>query len=343
MTTTLTAVDSYTQAIDNLPDEAFLGVLLWFSVSQADVNLKEAHDHLTSLGLNTSNMRQVLRPVDAFRKSTREFAHKFKPVDGIRSEIMVRPVGEDGDQAYRHLILERAVVEGGKKRRVFYEKVGEVVFTRGTKKNGEYSGYRVESMRTTQNLGQPLTDAEDQWLTSHLADFQDRFDHLLHYMDSHAVRSFVRDYIGGLSGTCVKESGGLYFVRQDHADTVRKLGEWVRGLGSEFHQLPLLNLVEQRQMIMSAFEDETIKEVERLMGEVANILSDPSRSVEERTYDSYGLKAAELSAKVKEYNTMLGARAERASTEIGLYATQVLQLAGRIRQPRTTKAKVLSA
>lgn len=339
MTTTLTAVDNYTQAINDLPDEAFLGQLLWFSVSQADVNLKEARDHLTTLGLDTGNMRQILRPVDAFKKATREFAHKFKPVAGLRSEVMVRPVGEDGAQAYRHLILERAVVEGGRKRRVFYEKVGEVIFNRGTKKDGEYTDYSVESVRTTQNLGQPLTDAEDTWLTEHLANFQDRFDHLLHYMDSHAVRSFVRDYIGGLSGTCVKESGGLYFVRQEHAEVIGKLGEWVRGLGSQFHNLPLLNLAEQRSMIMSAFEDETVKEVERLMGEVATILSDPSRSVEAKTYDSYGVKAAELSAKVKEYNDMLGSRAERAATEINLYATQVLQLASRIKQPRSSKVK----
>jgi len=110
-------------------------------------------------------------------------------------------------------------------------------------------------------------------------------------------------------------------------------------VGSEFHTLPLLNLEDQRQMIMDAFEDETVKEVERLMGELAAILKDPSRTIEEKTFDAYGMKAAELRARVTEYNAMLGARADRADTEIGMYAQQVMALSSRIRQTKTFKAK----
>jgi hypothetical protein len=329
MTTTLT---NYTDAIAALPSEAFLGSLLWFSISQADVELELARKELEDAGLSTDNLRSVLRPVDAFRKATREFGHKFKEVDGIRSELMVRPVGEDGEQCYRHLILERAVVKAGQRRRIFYEKVGEVTFTRGVKKDGEYSAYGVESRRTTMHLTSPLTTDEDEWLTSHLDGFEERFNHLITHMDSHAVRTFVRDYIDDCAGTCVKESGGLYFVGQTRADEIRKLGEWVRGVGSEFHDLPLLNLVEQRQMIMEAFEDETIKEVERLMGEVAKILEDPKRTIEEKTFDTYGLRAAELKKKVDEYHQMLGERADRAEIEIQTYAAQVMTLATRIRE-----------
>lgn len=333
-------ISNYTDAIDNLPDEAFLGSLLWFSISNADVNLEVARDELTKAGLNTGNLRKILRPVDGFKKAAREVAHKFKPIDGVRSELLVRPVGEDGEQSHRHLILERAVVQAGKKRRVFYEKVGEIVFTRGVKKNGEYSGYGVEVRRTTSNLSSPLTADEDAWLTERLATFEDRFEHLLFYMDSHAVRTFVRDYIDSLAGTCVKESGGLYFVSQRHSDEIDKLGVWVRGIGSEFHSLPLLNLTEQRMMIAEAFESETIAEVERLGGEIAKILSDPSRTIETKTFDAYGERAAELASRVKTYNDMLDTRSERAHIEVQMFASQVMSLASRIREP---KAKVTVA
>lgn len=332
--TSTTSMDNYTDAITNLPEEAFLGSLLWFSISNADVNLEDARAKLAGAGLSTTTMRKILRPVDAFKKATREFGHKFKPLDGVRSEIMVRPVGEDGEQAHRHLILERAVIQSGKKRRVFYEKVGEIVFTRGTKKDGEYSDYGVESRRTTMNLASPLTTDEDLWLTEKLEEFEGRFTHLLHHMDSHAVRSFVREYIDELSGTCVKESGGLYFVGQENAEEIEKLGKWVRSIGSEFHSLPLLNLVDQRQMILEAFEDETIREVERLMGEVNKILADPSRTIEEKTFDAYGLRAAELTGRINEYNGMLGARADRAEIEIRMYVQQMLTLSSRVRQPK---------
>lgn len=336
---TAPAIEKYTEAIENLPGEAFLGSLLYFSISAADVNLEQARTRLQNAGMDTGTLRKILRPVDAFKKSTREFAHKFAPTGGMRSELMVRPVGEDGEQAHRHLILERAVIQQGKKRRVFYEKVGEIVFTRGEKKRGEYSGYGVESRRTTDHLTQQLTEVEEEWLQKHLDTFQDRFDHLLHYMDSHAVRTFVREYIYNLQGTCVKESGGLYFVAQEHADEIAKLGEWVRSIGSEFHHLPLLNLADQRDMILQAFEEESVAEVQRLMGEVAKILEDPTRKIESKTFDAYGLAAADLTAKIKEYESMLGARASRASMEVSIYSQQVMQLVGRIRESRTPRTK----
>lgn len=334
-----TAMQNYTQAIESLPEQAFLGSLLYFSISMADVNLENAKRDLEAAGLSTATLRKNLRPVDAFKKATREFAKKFPAVNGVRSELMVRSAGEDNDRSYIHLILERVVMEQGKKRRIFFENVGKLTFTRGTKKDGEYVGHGVEVERITHRLQDPLTPAEDQWLTEKLITFEDRYNHFLRYMDSHAVRTFVREYIYDLSGTCVKESGGLYFVKQDHAETIGKLQSWVKDVGSEFHALPLLNLTDQKDMILEAFEEETVKEVQRLTGELAKILKDPSREIEERTFDSYALRAAELKAKINEYNGMLDARADRALIEVNGFTKQCMALAGRIRQPKTTTVK----
>jgi hypothetical protein len=280
-----------------------------------------------------------LRPVDAFRKSSRRFGKKFRLEKGVRSEIMVRPVGEDGEQAYRHLVLERVVTEKGRKRRVFYEKVGELTFTRGRKVEGEYVGDGVESRRTTAHLSDDLTAAEDQWLTEQLATFEDNYDHLCRYMDSHAVRTFVREYIYNLSGVCVKESGGLYFIKQEHAEEVQKLAAWVRSVGSEFHTLPLLNLVDQREMILEALETDTIAEVGRLGNEITKILNDPDRKIEEKTYEAYAMQAAELAAKVKDYDNMLGSKAQRATIELEMFGQQIMTLGTRIRQSSTTRAR----
>lgn len=319
---------SYTDAIADLPEEAFLGSLLFFSICQADVNLVNANRDLTAAGLSTEGLRKMLRPVDAFRKASRRIEHTFAPDDGIRSTVMVRPVGEDGEQAYRHVVLERAIVKQGQKRRVFYDKVAELTFTRGQKVNGNYVNHGVECRRS---VIADLKDFEDRWIAEQLATYEDHYDHLLHYMDSHAVRTFVREYIYRLSGTCVKESGGLYFVKQEHADEIRRLAAWVRSVGSEFHTLPLLNLGDQRAMILEAFEEETIVEVERAMAEVSRILSEPDRKIEEKTFDAYADRAAALAAKVQEYHNMLGTRADRAAAEIDMYGQQVLALSSRIK------------
>lgn len=336
-------MNNYTDALGGLSPDLFLGSLIFFSISAADVNLANARRDLTAMGLDTTGLRKNLRPVDAYKKSSNEFKKRFpKDSRGIASELLVRSVGEDGAQAYRHLVLERTMMQDGKKRRLFYDKVGELTFNRGAKTNGEYVGHSVEARRMTNHISSPLTPDEDQWLSEKLVTFEDRYNHLLNYLDSHAVRTFVREYIYDLSGICVKGSGGLYFVAQTHADTITKLGEWVRSVGSEFHHLPLLDLVDQRDMILQAFEEETIEEVERLMGEVGKILSDPDRQIEEKTFDAYALRAAEMAQKIGEYNQMLGSRAERAQIEVQLYSQQVLSLTARIKQSKTTKAKVVT-
>lgn len=330
---------NYTDAIASLPQEAFLGSLLFFSISQADVNLEQAREDLTAAGLKTDTLRANLRPHHAFQKASREFAKKFQPEDGARAELMVRPVGDDADQAYVHLVLERIQATGGQKRRIFYEKVGELIFTKGKRQKGkkgekdENVGHGVE-VRRVGNLPTPLTETEDAWLTDHLEEFEGRYRHLLHHLDTHAVRTFVREYIYNLSGTCVKESGGLYFIKQKHADEISRLAEWVRSVGSEFKTVPLLNLTEQRAMIMEAFEDEIVREVNRLGAEVAKILSS-GRQIEERTFDNYAIKVAELREKVGEYNEVLGARADRALIEITTYAKQCQALIERIKMPDT--------
>lgn len=335
--TTATHLENYTDAIKALPEEAFLGALLYFSITQADVHLESMRTELIKRNLDPSSLPKTLRPVDAFRKATRDLSHKFDVNNGIRSELMVRSVGEDAEHSYRHLILERAEVKSGKRRRLMYEKVGEIVLHRGFKKEGAYHSHRVEIRRMTDHL--VLTTEEDTYLTESLAKFPSAYDHYLEYLDSHGVRTFVREYIYNLSGTCVRESGGIYFVKHSHNAELEELGKWVQSVGSSFHSLPLLNLAEQRGMIMQAFEDETVQEVERLMAEVASILSEPNRKIAEKTFDAYAGRVAELTAKVQEYDSMLGSRAEKAVLEINAFKMQVLNLSSRIRDTKSMRAK----
>lgn len=331
-----TAVMSdYSDEISKLPPEAILGQLLFFTISAADVNLDEARQNLIDLGLGDEGLRKALRPIDAYRKSSKEFERNFKPVDGVRSTFMVREVGADTEKSFRFIMLERAKYVAGEKRVIFYEKVGELTLNRGAKKNGTYEGDSVEWLDTTAKLREPLTQEEFLWLHGHFLDFKERYDHLLHFMDSHAVRSFVRDFIYRFSGTCVKESGGLYFIKHEHDEKIEALGTWVQSVGSEFHSLPLLNLAKQKGLIMDAFEQEAISETRRLMAEVKKILDDPSRTIEPKTFDAYGVQVAELKKKVMEYTELIGSKATDASTELQLFSRQIMLLADRIKHPQT--------
>lgn len=340
--TDTTTMRDYAQAIANLPEAAYLGSLVYFTISRADVELDKAKRDLGDVGLDTTLLKKELQPRHAFAKACRRFARKFKAADDVRSELLVRPAGDDDAQAYAQLILERVRMVKGEKRKIFFEKVGELTFTKGHRENGEVVGDGVDSRRTTGHLDRKdLTEEENDWLTERLALFAYDYDHLLNYMDSHAVRTFVREYIYRLRGTCVKESGGLYFVKQDQMEEVRKLAVWVDAIGSEFRTVELLNVADKREMIAQALEEETIGEVNRMMVEVAGILQNPDRKIEESTYEGYMHKAVDLSSKIQEYDNMLGQRATRAELEIGIFQQQVLALAARIKSSSTMQARTV--
>lgn len=354
--TDTTAMKGYTQAIADLPAEAFLGSLVYFTISAADVDLSKARRDLEDAGLDVSLLKSELRPRDAFAKTSRKLGRRFKPVNSVKSELKVVDTGEDAGQAYRQLILQRVRMVSGEKRVVFYEKVAELTLDKGERKDGEYINDGVQVRRTTTRYlhdtaedGTPtstpyeidLTAEEDEWLTEGLASFADDYDHLLHYLDSHAVRTFVREYIYRLRGICVKESGGLYFVKQDKVAEAAKLATWVKAIGSEFHTLPLLNLGEQRDMILQAFEEEAIADVGKMMTEVKKILLDPDRKIEEKTYEGYIHKMIDLTSKVKEYDNMLGSRAARAEMEIEIFKAQVEKLGGRIKSASTMRMQTI--
>lgn len=324
-----TVLRPYIDAIADLPQEAFLGSMVFFTISEADVELEKAREEILALKLSLDGLRKGMAPHHAFAKAARDCAHRFTADSDVRSEVLVRPFGSDADTVRKALMLERFEYneEAGKKRRISYDKVAELILHRGEKTKGVYVGHSVETMATE---GISLTGQEDEWLAQTLAGFSFSFHHHLTHLDSHAVRTFVREYIGRLGGVCIKESGGVYFTRQAHADEVGRLASWVQGIGSQFHTVTLLNLVGERAMILQALEDESVKEVERLMAEVAAILKDPHRSIEEKTFNNYGIRAAELRKKLETYASMLDARAERAGLEISIFARQLMQLVGRI-------------
>lgn len=330
-------VDDYAKRVQSIvPSEHLLGNILWFSISDADVNYATAKKELEARNLDTSYLRKRLRPIDAFKKSCRDIDKKF-PVrdDGIQSRFMANAVGHDKETSHRHVVLERAYVATGKKRRLVYDTVAEIVFYRGElNSEGEYTGFRVDIVRKNLDLiGIDLTDQEDAWLTSMLRGLVGRFDHYRTHLDSHAVRSYVRDHLTGLRATCVKSNGGVYFVQQSHTDTVAAISDWVRSIGSEFHMMPLVDLGDQREMVRAAYEDEVIGEVERLSHEIASVLNE-GRNITESTFDAYNDRVADLMGKHREYSLMLNDKLELAHERIDIFKRQTLTLANRIRTPK---------
>lgn len=322
---------SYDDFVNNLPDDALLGNLVWFTISNADVPFSQIKHDLAKYNLADHGMRKRIRPIDAFKKATKTVAHNFgKTSDGVSSALLVRQVGQDSDLSYRHIMLERAEYKAGRKRRLVYEQVGEAILSRGSiNKDGEYTGYGLKVSRL-QRPDIDFTDQEDAYLDEAMAKVSPTFNHMMTHLDSHAVRTFVREYLYALSAILAKENGGVYFVPQVHVDELRRLRSWVESIGSSMDLTPLVNFDESRDMLVDSFTGDAMREVQQASSEITKILNDPSRGIREATFDQYSEQASTLIAKLGDYRDLLGDKLEDAADQLTMFKIQLMELADRI-------------
>jgi hypothetical protein len=334
------SVRNYADAASKLPDGYFLGQIVSFTITEADVNLDDLRKQITDLGLRDETLKKRLRPIDAFKKACNDVAEKFTKTVDAQHSFMVRPVGQDAQESHRHIVLERAIFKTGQKRRVVHDTVIKLIYNRGYRdKDGKVvdDGIYVEPVYVP---GLNLSAEEQGWLDQQVGEegvhLKDRYEHYSTHLDSHGVRTFVREYLYMLGAINVKENGGgLYFVQQKHVEELRDLAKLINDIGSKMHLIPLLDIVEQRDMLAEAFIADTMDEVRALSVEMGKILKDPSRTITESTYDAYAGKAAGLIEKAREYHQLLDRNLDTADFELDIFQKKTLKLTKRIRRPKS--------
>ena len=337
----MTSVSAYADAAAGIPDEFFLGQIVSFTITEADVNLEEMRDEVIKRGLREDTLKRRLRHIDAFKKASNEIATKFTKYPDHQNSIMVRPVGQDSQESHRHIVFERAIFRVGQRRRVEHETIWRIMYDRGVRdREGNITS---DSIHVEEQVvpGLLLEAEEKAWLAETIGEngekLQERFQHYCTHLDSHGVRTFVRGYLDLLGAINVKGSsgGGLYFVPQKHAEELRDLAGLIKSIGSNMHLIPLLDIVDQREMLAEAFVADTLDELRALSIEMGKILDNPTRTITEDTYDTYVSKAASLMSKAQEYETMLDQTLDSANIELQVFRVKTLSLASRVRKPKS--------
>lgn len=335
------AVSAYSNAAADLPDEYFLGQIVAFTITEADVRLETMRDELTKRQLREDCLKKKLRRIDAFKKATNDIATKFTKHQDHQHALLVRSVGQDAQESHRHIVYEQAVFRTGQRRRADYETIWRIIYDRGVRdRDGNITN---DSVYVEQQIvpGLNLSDEERRWIDDTIGlegeRLRERFEHYSTHLDSHGVRTFVRAYLDLLGAINVKGSGGggLYFVPQKHSAELRDLAGFIKSIGSTMHLIPLLDIVDQREMLAEAFVADTLDELRTLSIEMGKILGDPNRTITEDTYDAYVTKAAELMTKASDYEGLLDRSLENANLELQMFRVKTLSLSERIRKPKS--------
>lgn len=334
-------INAYRETASHISSEHLLGRLVVFTISDKDVNLEQARDSLTTHGLQLNTIRERLRNVDAFKKAAKEVETKFRFDSGVQHALLVRNVGRDDTAtARRHIVMERAVSEKGKRRHLVYGEIAELVYDRGLRqKDGTVKDDQITViMRNFEKItGYSYSPEEQAWLDSHLgeegAKLVEKFEYYKDHMDHNAVRGVVRDYIiKNMRGISVKENGGgIYFVQEKHAGELENLAKFVRDMGSYMHTIPLINIMDQRNMLVDAYNSDLSDRVFSLNNFIKNITEDGNRKISQKTYDDIQEQVAELMAQAQEYSDLLGDKLDSANLSLRGCQSAALSLLTRVR------------
>lgn len=343
--TTEQALASYVQETGQLPDAVMLGFFTYFTISEdedAPVEHSVLERAFDDLGLNPSFLPAPNRPVDAFKKATRDAEAKggtrggehLELADGRRMNLLVRDVANTKEKVVRHLVRELVDPAGV---RLAYETVGEAVFyhaelvsTTGRRKP---TGHLLRVSINYDELTEPEKPKMERVRERIIAGYE----HDCRYIDGMKLRAMVRDYVLYLNAVQLKP--GVYFVHKSRSEEMRKLIALCDLLknGSSMVAHPMVDLPAMREEVLEKFEAEAETRVAALCDDIANAMSSQTRITTD-TLERFRTRYRQLTAKATEYTSTLGLAQERTAIHLERAMTKLIALQDKLIEDESARA-----
>lgn len=308
MTTDFLTDTSVAPTADNA-DDATLGRLCWYSVPES-ASTKYHHflGILLSHGI-TEASPPAPRGVDVFKRACTDA--QFDCVeDGARVRYSVRPTGHDTEKVWRNIIREEL---DASEHALTYDDLGTVTYHRKTD--------HVSAHNELKGRGPEIFETIKQYFSEHID-----------LLTAYAIREFARKNLErNLHAICARPSGGIYFVQKEFLDGLDAIENVVNGVeGAMFHSLPLVDNDKQRAMLRDAFENESVGEIDRLLGEIGEILKG-DKDISTKKFMSFRDEYEAIRTKVAEYSDLLDVAMEATSFRLETMSEVLTDLLGRVK------------
>lgn len=351
----------YKARLAGVSQDKFIGSLLWFSIS-GTVERPDGKRTIVPVRVPHTTLKQWFDELDldprylppepilanVFRRVTSDAKDEYKLHVGSDAEVTVKLRIEEieytPDYILRHVM--RDVIDA-RKSVAYTAHAATFKFLRaGRTSRGKRPGdtYKTELLHTLTEIGldgRPtgrtfsLPQVEQDRVKALVDQVRADYDDQAVNLGPNVLRACIRNYLVDLNAIAVKPQGAVYFVhnsRQPTIDSLQRLVERI-GQGCSFHQVPLLDTHEQRQMLTDAFQDEVADDIRLLLADVAELNHKAKKAggkVSPKKYAEFNSRLQNIMSRADEYTRVLGLAQGRSAASIELGLDAIMDMATRI-------------
>lgn len=299
--------------VERFDQDLVLGHVAWFTIPESAATTVTNLTRLCTIhGLNAPAMPSAPRAADVFKRACTSVQVNRLPTGDPNKYInlLSRRVGHDADHVWRRLVQEVVDTEG---HTLSYDEVYELKFNRAS-----------NTITVTPLTWMPSTEAVQA-----VSEVQTYFDTRRDLVTSFTVREWVRSVLRSLSSVALRD--GVYYLPNASADQMRALEKVVNALsGATCHTLPLVDDRKQRAMLKQAFEDESVVEADRLIGQITEILLDKDRTVTTDRFANIKVECDRLRGRVLEYSDLLSEGMGSSAARLEVLQMSIEELLDRV-------------
>lgn len=320
----MTDFQKYLAETGALPEDVILGRITLTRISDEPIRRDDLIQWFDEEQLNPALLPPPIKAVDAYRKATTEVEDYTYELEGNTATVLTRDVSSDQQRVIRHFIRE---IRDSRNRLLTFDKVGEAIFYRPSVGPDSKVIPGTERFQITLNAA-VMHPGEDAQLDVMFQRCSASYDRYVNFLDGQKLRMVVREYQKYLNAIELK--GGVYFVHANRTDELLRLQRVVQRFGGtcRMHLIPLVNLENERQMVVEAFQREATQALDAIVVEITMLRAN-RKKITPAAYAKMRARYDTVMNQASEYLRTLGITQETtaAAAEVALDALVGLQQA----------------
>lgn len=299
---------------ETMDPDLFLGFLCWYSVPGSCTS---TYDDYKKLVEDTGAPIRLARPPKAsnvFRRACTDSQKNHRKEASGNVDVFynytIRETGKDDQKLYRKMVREEIDHEGHE---LAFVELGDITFIRET-------GF----IRAKGNLNVPY-DPQFQEIVTEIRTYVQ--EHAL-TVTAYSIRESIRNALEGghIHAVRVNPNGGVYFVNANKAEILSKIEHLCSELpGVTFELPPLLDDGKQRELLRTAFQEESVGALQLLSAEMIDLAQGDGDITEDR-WVKLRMAYEDQRARVNEYSGLLNDALDESSASLEICDRQIMNL-----------------